>query len=483
MLLNPIIKSKKLGSVLIILSGFLYLVFAYELERTQVWMLLGLYTALFVLFWQLMSLNNFKLLVGVGIAFRLLLIAVIPNLSQDFYRFIWDGRMILEGFNPYLYTPESFLINNELPINQAQELYEGMGALNASHFTNYPPINQLCFIIAGLFSGSSILGAAIVLRSSIILADIGILYFGGKLLSALKLPKQRILWYFLNPFIIIELTGNLHFEAVMLFFLIWSLYLLQQGKWQWAGVIFALSISTKLIPLLFLPLFLKWFLNSSAIAKFSKGTEALESSSTLSKNNGVALFAGLKKLSAFYFIVIGVSLLTFLPFFSSEFISNYSATVALWFNNFEFNASIYYLAREIGYLFRGYNEIAVIGKVLSMLVLLFVLAMAFFRNNTSLPKLITTMLLSMTFYLLFSTTVHPWYISTLVLLSIFTNYRFPLVWSFVIILSYLAYININSADKSENLLVIAIEYMSVFTVIIWEFIKQKKERSHAPLID
>ena len=61
--------------------------------------------------------------------------------------------MILEGFNPYLYTPESFLIHNELPVAQAEELYAGMGALNGSHFTNYPPLSQLCFIIAGILRG------------------------------------------------------------------------------------------------------------------------------------------------------------------------------------------------------------------------------------------------------------------------------------------------------------------------------------------
>jgi hypothetical protein len=102
----------------------------------------------------------------------------IPNLSQDFYRFIWDGRMILEGFNPYLYTPESFFVNGEFPIAQAQELYVGMGSLSASHYTNYPPLNQLCFVIAGLFASKSILGSAVALRLIIIAADFGTLHFG-----------------------------------------------------------------------------------------------------------------------------------------------------------------------------------------------------------------------------------------------------------------------------------------------------------------
>jgi len=136
----------------------------------------------------------------------------------------------------------------------------GMGSLNGSHYTNYPPINQLCFVIAGLFASKSILGSAVVLRILIITADIGTLYFGKKLLERLNIPVHKIFWYILNPFIIIELTGNLHFEGVMIFFLIWSLYLLHKGKWQWAAVVFALSVSVKLIPLIFLPLLWQWFL-------------------------------------------------------------------------------------------------------------------------------------------------------------------------------------------------------------------------------
>ena len=87
-------------------------------------------------------------------AFRAVFILAIPNLSQDFYRFIWDGRMILEGINPYLNTVESFISRGVFPVSQAQELYDGMGTLNASHFTNYPPIKQLCFVLAGLVSGN-----------------------------------------------------------------------------------------------------------------------------------------------------------------------------------------------------------------------------------------------------------------------------------------------------------------------------------------
>ncbi|QNK76477.1 mannosyltransferase [Winogradskyella sp. PAMC22761] len=442
-------KLKKSSILLVVASIIFYFVFAYYTTRTEYYKIVALYAALFFLFYKLVDYNktNLKLLTYTAVILRLIFIFSTPNLSQDFYRFIWDGRMIFEGFNPYLYTPDSFINNGIFPIKQAQELYNGMGELSSSHYTNYPPINQLCFTIAALFSSHSILGSIISMRLIIIAADIGTLYFGKKLLERLKLPSNRIFWYILNPFIIIELTGNLHFEGVMVFFLIWAFYLLYSDKWKWAAVIFACSISVKLIPLMLLPLFFKFFRTT--------------------KTSQICY----PKLITFYAIIGITILLLFLPFFSMEFVNNYSKTVGLWFGNFEFNASIYYLLRAIGYSITGYNEIAIIGKILPIISVFIIFGFSLFKQNNSLPKLITSMLLVFTCYLFLSTTVHPWYIATLVIFCVFTNYKFPLVWSFVIILSYLAYSN---TSNTENLWIIGLEYLIVFSVFIWEVVLKKR---------
>lgn len=466
MLLNlPSTKLNKAPLLFIAASILLYFAFAYNLARTDYIKLLTLYTALFALFYKLVQTtkHNFKLLAIVAFLLRAIFIIAIPNLSQDFYRFIWDGRILLQGINPYLNTVESFITSCEFPVAQAQELYSGMGTLNGSHFTNYPPVNQLCFVIAGLFASKSILGSAIIFRIIIILADFGTLFYGKKLLEKLGIPAYNIFWYILNPFIIIELTGNLHFEGVMIFFLVWSLYLLHIGKWQFAAVILALSISVKLIPLIFLPLFFQFFVKHKTV----------NNKNTLPVSTRTNLWANLKKLTFFYTIVGITTVLLFAPFFSSQFVSNYSKTVSLWFQNFEFNASFYYIAREIGYLFRGWNEIAIIGKITPIIVVLVLLILTFFRKNRTTVQLISVMLLGLSFYYFTTTTVHPWYVATLLILSVFTKYKFPLVWSFVIILSYLAYVNINKADKSENLWVIAIEYIVVYGVFFWEVFTKK----------
>ena len=442
-------KLNKFPILLTIASFLFYFSFAYNLVRTDYIKLLTLYIALFIVCYKLIQIvgYNFKFLLVVAILSRLIFIVATPNLSQDFYRFIWDGYLNQLGVNPYLYSATEIVSQNLAPqMPNQQQLYEGMGWLSQGNHSNYPPINQLFFVLGNWFPGQSILSSVIGMRVFIILADIGIIYYGRQLLKALQLPEKQIFWYALNPFIIIELTGNLHFEGIMLFFIIFSLYLLQKGKWFWAALPFALAISTKLIPVLLLPFFIKWFLKHH----------------------------NLKTLLGFY-TVIGISvLLLFLPFFSSDFISNYANTTSLWFNNFEFNASIYYIARAIGYSITGYNEIAIIGKGLALSIFIIVWCLALFRKTETMQQLITNMLLALTVYFLLSTTVHPWYLATLVLFAVFSNYKYPLIWSTVIILSYLAYAN---ADNTENLWLVALEYVVVFLFMIGEVFNLKTFRN------
>ena len=435
------------------IAALFYASFAYELVRTDFAKLISLYSALFFLSWKLIQLEqkNFWFLAGVALLLRLVFFGAIPNLSQDFYRFIWDGRMLLSGWNPYLYLPESLVAEANIPISQGNLLYEGMGELSAGNYTNYPPLNQLIFAFAGLLAGKSILGSVIIMRIVIIVADLGVLYFGKKLLEKFDLPGHRIFWYILNPLVIIELTGNLHFEGVMAFFLVWSLYLLYSRKWILSALAFAASVLLKLVPLLFLPLLLRYFIEN--------------------KNDHEKL--GLSKLIGYYFIVGILVVIGFIPFISPEFISSFSASLGLWFQKFEFNASIYYLVRWTGFQVKGYNIIETAGKVLPLVTVLVLAGLAFFRKNNSVQQLISTMLLGITAYLFLSTTVHPWYLIIPLLLSVFTRFRYMLVWSFLIVLSYYAYSN---PEFNENIWLIAFEYILVFGLFGYELLNFRKEK-------
>ncbi|MEX0275176.1 MAG: mannosyltransferase, partial [Flavobacteriaceae bacterium] len=73
-----------------------------------------------------------------------------------------------------------------------------------------------------------------------------------------------------------------------------------------------------------------------------------------------------------------------------------------------------------------------------------------------------------------SATVHPWYLIFLVLLAIFTEYRFPLLWSAMVILSYFAY---SQPEFKESPWLLLIEYLVVIGFMGYEFFKIENLKS------
>ncbi|NND15637.1 MAG: DUF2029 domain-containing protein [Eudoraea sp.] len=437
-------KLHKVAILLGILSAIFYFVFAYHLIRSDFIRLITLFAGLFLLCYKLIQFEKFntRLLFGLGLIFRLVFLLAIPNLSQDFYRFIWDGQMIVNGLNPYLQLPQEASTELLNAIPNASELVSKMGNLSATNFSNYPPINQLAFAIAAFFGGSSIIGQVVALRIIVIGSDIGIFYFGRKVLNQINVSPHMIFWYFLNPLVIIELSGNLHFEGLMLFFFVLALYFIFRKLWVWAAICIGISISVKLIPLFFLPLFLSHY--------------------------------KIKKSIAFYLLTGIVILISLLPFFSIDMLSNFGNTLSLWFSNFEFNAGIYNAVKQLGVQLeeKPWEMIKTYGKLVPIAILVLVFFTTVLRNNKNPKILISSMLLILSAYYLLTPTVHPWYIIFLVFLCLGTEYRFPLFWSALVMLSYSAY---GAEETKENLWLIFTEYFIVIAMLLYEFFRFNRE--------
>jgi hypothetical protein len=74
-------------------------------------------------------------------------------------------------------------------------------------------------------------------------------------------------------------------------------------------------------------------------------------------------------------------------------------------------------------------------------------------------------------YFLGAAMVHPWYISTMVALCVFGRYKFPLIFSLLIPLSYYPYW---LPVYDENMLVITAEYFLLFLFICFEWKRVNK---------
>ena len=429
--------------ILSLIFAVVYVYIGYFLDRDNFQELVILFGVGFALYLFFVLTTNDKeetdRLLWISMLFRLIFIVAIPCLSDDYFRFIWDGKLLANGFNPYLFVP-SEIVDTDIAktAGLTDALYKGLNS--PEYYTVYPPINQLLFSLGGFFSKFGLLFGIIAIRVPILIAEFFTIKYIRRLLDTLKLPHYHVLLYALNPLVIVELSGNLHYEGMMLLGVVVGVYWLMHNNWGWAAFWWAMAISIKLIPILFLPVLLKRL--------------------------------GIVKSCWFYLLTTIVLASTFLPFLDQKLIEHLFSSIDLYFRSFEFNASIYYIIRWLGFKSVGYNIIQQVGPILSIVTFVLVLMMYFYKTN-SWQDVLRKMLFAYTIYLLLATTVCPWYITNLVLLSVFVkNYRYAILWSALVILSYSAY---ESEIVQENYLLISIEYVFVIGWFIFELIMKKKD--------
>lgn len=374
--------------------------------------------------------NHWRALFLIGLLSRLVFFLALPILSDDVYRFIWDGILLKHEIHPFAELPSHYLTKPVDGLSPA--LYQKLNSPN--YFTIYPPLNQALFWLSVQLGNDWLLNANI-LRVVFLSADVGSLLLLKGLLNLYNKDQNLAFWYFLNPLVILETTGNLHFEGLVVFFLLLGMYAYKRNKNWIAATGFGLAIGTKLLPVIYLPYLL--FVNLK------------------NKKWWIAIMAGI------------VGLLSFLPLLNETFIKGMSSSLELYFRKFEFNASLYFIAREIGFWMYGYNNIAKIGPLLSMLStasILVVSGMAA-HKKWKLPK---AFLFILCVFILFSTIIHPWYIIPLIAFGLLSGFWFPVLWSFMVFLTYLGY---TKTGYELPMWVIALEYLSV---VIFGFIEIRR---------
>lgn len=416
-----------------------YFFSGYLFERHETVIIFGLFFSCFALTFLVSKKLSLNEILFFGISFRLVLFFAYPWLSDDFYRFIWDGLVIGENINPYEYTP-SELMKTEGGVGTKKifgELYGKMSNLNRLNYSPYPPINQFLFFLSTWFK-KDILFSLISMRLLIILSDILNFFIGCRILKKIKFKEEKILWYFLNPLVIIELTGNLHFEGFMLTFFGFGTLLFLENKKFLAVFPLALSVGTKLITIIIIP----FLINQKKLGQNFKI---------------LILFFGL--LFFIFFFPIGIKNLP-----------NFYNTIKLWFSNLEFNGSIYYVIRYLGYKIKGYNIIKSVGSITPFLTTIIMLSLLFSKKNQKIKTILENMFLLLFLFYLISMVIHPWYIITILYLGLFTKYNFQIIWSAFIFLTYSAYQN---SKVEENFYLIGLEYIVVIGFFIYEFLRQE----------
>jgi hypothetical protein len=185
------------------------------------------------------------LVVGLVFAalFRLSIIFSPPNLSDDIYRYIWDGRVQFAGANPYRYIPADETLANL----RDEKIYPKINRRDSAH-TIYPPVAEATFLLVTRLSESvTWMKAAMIGFEAITVWAI------IQLLIAFGFPRQRVLIYAWHPLSVWEFAGSGHIDALAIAFIALALLARRKHAETLTGVLIACATCVKLFPAVLLP--------------------------------------------------------------------------------------------------------------------------------------------------------------------------------------------------------------------------------------
>jgi hypothetical protein len=208
---------------LLLLAGILYVIGVFWVERYR----LGASALIIIL--------------ASGVLFRLELLPSPSTLSDDVYRYQWDGRVQRDGLNPYIVYPNS----PELDRLQNPEHPEPPGEETP---TIYPPLAELAYRLIETAPGYKRVSTLLDLASIVVLMMI---------LGAMKQRLHRVLAYAWNPTILIAFALSGHFDSLAIVMLLIALLFLTTNCPKLSVGALALAFLSKFFPIMLLPTFLR----------------------------------------------------------------------------------------------------------------------------------------------------------------------------------------------------------------------------------
>lgn len=187
----------------------------------------------------------FGIILAGSLLFRAALISSPPSISTDIYRYVWDGRLINHGINPYRWAPNAECLRylrDSIWLVMEYKAYQ----------TIYMPVSQGVFAVANFLFGNLLVGYKII-YALFDMATIGLIV---KLLDRFGQPRWKVIWYAWCPLPITEICIAGHQDIVGVFLLTLTV-LLATGKRrpELTAVALVAAGFTKGFALVLLPLF------------------------------------------------------------------------------------------------------------------------------------------------------------------------------------------------------------------------------------
>jgi hypothetical protein len=182
-----------------------------------------------------------------------------PILSDDIFRYVWDGEVQLAGVSPYLYPP-----NHEALASLRDDFSTYINHPEIP--TPYPYFAQILFFFGALLTSSNVWGVKLLLA----IFDLGAIFALFAVLKRREKPAGLALAYAWNPLIILEFAWSGHIDAAAVGLFVISMHLLTspglspRSRYM-GGLVFGLSVLTKYVSILALPAL--WLLGGDSAKK------------------------------------------------------------------------------------------------------------------------------------------------------------------------------------------------------------------------
>ena len=311
---------------------------------------------------------SLPIILALAVVFRLFFLWLPPVLSDDAYRYVWDGLVQMEGINPFAHRPA----DSELVALRSEHVYSRLNS--SEYYTVYPPVSQLIFRIGTSFYNAGWLSSYYVIKALLGTCEVGALWILSR-----RLEARRFMLYAWNPLVILSATGQAHTDAAAVFFLVLAWTLADRGRGGWSSVALAAAGLVKLYPFVLLPLLWRRF--------------------------------GWNGIWPAFLTVLVLSL----PYYHADAVSNVVSSLDLYVRYFEFNAGIYYGIKKLFSIVTGDDWSKQIGPALRWLFLASLPVIYYLDARRNWP-LRRAFVVTIGLFFICSTTVHPWYLLPLVAL-------------------------------------------------------------------
>lgn len=210
--------------------------------------------AVYFIFYSLFLRLGYKRTIDKKVIWRILLVTTgvlvfsYNTFSYDLFNYIFDAKIITHYHqSPYFHKALD---------------YPGDPMLSFMHWTQrtypYGPA-WLVLTVPLSFLGLQLFLPTFFLFKGLMAASyLGCLYFIGKILRKLKPERDLfgLVFFGLNPLIIIESLVSAHLDIVMMFFALWSVWLLIDRRYGWALLVLLFSAGIKFASIFLLPIFI-----------------------------------------------------------------------------------------------------------------------------------------------------------------------------------------------------------------------------------